>query len=50
MDEEFVKGVNVYMALPIEQLPFLNNHTGLYCRFDTNAPIEFFKEAYRLHR
>ena len=36
MDQEFGKGVNVD-TIPIEYLPFLKYHTGLYCRFDTNT-------------
>ena len=49
MDQEFVRGVNVDTLL-IEHLPFLNYHTGLYCRFDTNTPTTFLKKAYRPHR
>ena len=36
MDQEFAKDVNVD-TVPIDDLPFLDYHIGLYCRFISTA-------------
>ena len=45
MDQEIVKVLTLNVdTIPIEHLPFLNHHTGLYERFDTYTLPRFSKK------